>query len=80
MALLIQVDSAEFSWLKDSTEATAGNLSVQLTKLQTVGYINIEKSFKNNKPLTTCSLTTKGKIAMEAYLNALKSYFDSSIS
>lgn len=74
MSILISVDSAEFTYLKEKTEATAGNLSVQLDKLSTAGYIEIEKSFKGKRPLTTCSVTKKGVEAFEAYVLALKQY------
>ncbi|PZP48784.1 MAG: transcriptional regulator [Pseudopedobacter saltans] len=74
MSLLISLKEADFSYLKEQTESTAGNLSVQLQKLKDAGYINIVKSFKDNYPNTTCSITNKGVIAFENYVNALKSY------
>jgi DNA-binding MarR family transcriptional regulator len=74
MSLLLTVDSAEFTFLKEKTNATAGNLSVQLDKLSEAGYITIEKSFKGKKPLTTCMITRKGVKAFEAYVHNLKEY------
>ncbi len=74
MSLLISVDSAEFTWLKEKTNSTAGNLSVQLDKLSEAGYISIEKSFKGKKPLTTCRISKKGLKAFEEYVNSLKDY------
>jgi DNA-binding MarR family transcriptional regulator len=74
MSLLISVDSAEFTWLKEKTNSTAGNLSVQLDKLSEAGYISIEKSFKGKKPLTTCKITKQGLKAFEEYVSALKQY------
>lgn len=74
MSVLISVDAADFTFLKEKTEATAGNLSVQLDKLSTAGYIEIEKSFKGKRPLTTCRVTKKGVEAFEAYVQALKQY------
>ncbi|MFZ2905812.1 MAG: transcriptional regulator [Cyclobacteriaceae bacterium] len=74
MSLLISVDSAEFTFLKEKTNSTAGNLSVQLDKLSEAGYITIEKSFKGKKPLTTCKVTKSGIKAFEEYVNALKQY------
>lgn len=74
MSLLLTVKSAEFTYIKEKTEATAGNLSVQLDKLSKAGYIDIEKSFKDRKPLTTCKITRKGVDAFERYVNALKGY------
>lgn len=74
MSLLISVDSAEFTWLKEKTNSTAGNLSVQLEKLSEAGYIAVEKSFRGKKPLTTCRITRKGIKAFEEYVNSLKDY------
>lgn len=74
MSILMSVESAEFTFLKEKTNSTAGNLSVQLDKLSEAGYINIEKSFKGKKPLTTCKITRKGIKAFEEYVNALKHY------
>jgi DNA-binding MarR family transcriptional regulator len=74
MSLLISVDSAEFTFLKEKTNSTAGNLSVQLDKLSEAGYISIEKSFKGKKPLTTCKITKQGLKAFEEYVNSLKQY------
>ncbi len=74
MSILMSAESAEFTFLKEKTNSTAGNLSVQLDKLAEAGYIRIEKSFKGKKPLTTCKITAKGIRAFEAYVNALKQY------
>ncbi len=76
MSLLIGVDSAEFTFIKEKTNATAGNLSVQLDKLSSAGYISVSKSFKGKRPLTTCSITKVGIKAFEDYVNALKGYID----
>jgi DNA-binding transcriptional ArsR family regulator len=75
ISLLISVVEAEFQFLKEKTGASAGNLSVQVQKLKDAGYIDIEKSFKNNYPLTTCKITRKGIKAFEKYVDALKTYF-----
>lgn len=74
MSLLISVKEAEFTFIKEKTNATAGNLSVQLNKLKEVGYIEVTKQFKDNYPLTLCKVSRKGIEAFEAYVNALKSY------
>ncbi|MEQ8338335.1 MAG: transcriptional regulator [Cyclobacteriaceae bacterium] len=76
MSLLLSVKSAEFTFIKEKTEATAGNLSVQLDKLSKAGYIEIKKSFRDRKPLTTCKITKKGLTAFESYVNALKDYLN----
>lgn len=74
MSILISVESAEFTFLKEKTNSTAGNLSVQLDKLSEAGYISVEKSFKGKKPLTTCKITKQGVKAFEEYVNSLKEY------
>jgi DNA-binding MarR family transcriptional regulator len=74
MSLLMSVDSAEFTFIKEKTNSTAGNLSVQLDKLSGAGYITIEKSFKGKKPLTTCAITKKGLKAFSDYVETLKEY------
>lgn len=74
MSLLISVDEAEFPYIKEQTGATAGNLSVQVDKLSAAGYIEVEKTFKGKRPCTICRITTKGRQAFEAYVEALKSY------
>ena len=73
-SLLLSVDSAEFTFLKEKTQATAGNLSVQIDKLSEAGYITVEKTFRGKRPLTTCKVTRKGTRAFEDYVEALKQY------
>lgn len=74
MSLLISVDKAEFPYIKDQTGATAGNLSVQIDKLEKAGYIEVEKTFKGKKPCTICRIIPKGTDAFAAYVEALKGY------
>ncbi len=76
MSVLISVETAEFTFLLGQTKATKGNLSVQLNKLKDAGYISIKKSFRNNYPLTTCKITTKGIAAFEKYVEALSDYIN----
>jgi DNA-binding MarR family transcriptional regulator len=76
MSVLVGVKEAEFSYLKTQTNSTAGNLSVQLTKLKDAGYITVEKSFRDNYPLTQCSITTKGRKAFAEYVDALQQYIN----
>jgi len=76
VSLLISVEEAEFNFLKEKTNATSGNLSVQIDKLKTEGYIEISKSFRNNYPLTVCKITKKGINAFEKYVDSLKSYLN----
>ena len=72
MSLLVSVKEAEFTFLKETTNATAGNLSVQIQKLKDAGYIDVVKQFKDNYPLTTCKITLKGVDAFELYVKTLK--------
>ncbi|HEX5003364.1 MAG TPA: transcriptional regulator [Bacteroidia bacterium] len=74
MSLLVAAKEAEFNYLKEKSAATAGNLSVQLSKLSDAGYIQIKKEFRDNYPLTTCSITPKGLKAFEEYVKAIKEY------
>jgi len=74
ISLLITVEEAEFSFLKDKTKATSGNLSVQIEKLREANYIKIEKSFKGKYPLTKCTITKKGIEAFEEYVSILQQY------
>lgn len=74
MSLLIGIKEAEFTFIKEKTNATAGNLSVQIQKLKDAGYIEVNKQFKDNYPLTTCSITKKGIEAFEKYVKALQGY------
>ena len=74
MSLLISVKEAEFTFLKDKTNATAGNLSVQIQKLKDAGYIDVVKQFKDNYPQTICKITSGGINAFEQYVKALNEY------
>ncbi len=74
MSLLISVKEAEFTFLKEKTNSTAGNLSVQINKLKDIGYIDVQKQFKDNYPQTMCKITSKGIDAFEIYVKALQSY------
>jgi len=75
LSILIAVRHADFNYLKETTGTTDGNLSTHLAKLEEAGYIQVKKAFRGKKPLTTCSLTEKGKSAFARYLRALESYF-----
>lgn len=76
VSLLVNVESADFTWLLEKTDATRGNLSVQLSKLKDAGYIKVKKTFKGSYPNTSCSLTAKGLKAFEAYVEAIKGYLE----
>ncbi|MDO8999571.1 MAG: transcriptional regulator [Bacteroidota bacterium] len=74
VSLLVSVKEAEFTYLKEQTNSTAGNLSVQIQKLKEVGYVDVEKKFKDNYPQTICKITPKGISAFETYVKILKQY------
>ena len=74
MSLLISVKEAEFTFLKEKTNATAGNLSVQIQKLKEAGYIDVIKQFKDNYPQTICKITPAGIKAFEEYVKNLQAY------
>lgn len=74
MSILMNVDEADFVYLKDKTESTAGNLSVQIEKLSAANYISVEKGFQGRKTRTVCRITEEGRKAFEEYVEALKSY------
>ena len=76
MSILMNVDEADFVYLKEKTEATAGNLSVQLDKLSAAGYITVEKGFVGKKTRTACRVTDLGREAFENYVAALRTYLN----
>jgi len=76
ISLLISVKEAEFTFLKEKTNSTAGNLSVQINKLKDAGYIEVTKQFSNNYPQTICKITPRGIDAFEEYVKALQSYMN----
>ncbi|WP_410795899.1 winged helix-turn-helix domain-containing protein [Parvularcula sp. LCG005] len=71
MAYLANAETATFSELKDKLEASQGNLSVQIRKLEEAEYLTVDKRIVGRKPLTTCRITKKGRDAFAAYLKAL---------
>ncbi|MCG8527479.1 MAG: transcriptional regulator [Opitutales bacterium] len=74
VSILMTVEEANFNYIKEKTNATSGNISIQIKKLQEKGYISVNKSFKNNYPNTSLSITDKGKSAFETYVQNLKQY------
>lgn len=74
MTLLLSVEKADFTYLKEQTNATAGNISVQLDKLSSAGYIEIRKEFVGKKTRTSCKLTEVGRRALDEYVETLKTY------
>ncbi|MDE6286346.1 MAG: transcriptional regulator [Muribaculaceae bacterium] len=76
ISILMNVEEADFVYLKEKTESTAGNLSVQLDKLSSAGYISVEKVMSGKRPRTVCSITPSGIKAFEEYVEALRAYLN----
>ena len=76
VSLLVSTEVAEFTYLREQTGATAGNLSIQITRLKEAGYIEVTKKFRNNYPQTLCSITPLGRQKFSGYINDLKDYLD----
>jgi DNA-binding MarR family transcriptional regulator len=76
VSILSSVKEAEFTYLREKTNATAGNLSVQINKLKEAGYIDVTKQFKDNYPQTICRITPAGIEAFSEYVQNLQSYLD----
>lgn len=74
MSVLVNLEGADFVYLREATGATAGNLSVQIDKLSAAQYISVEKGFNGKKPQTLCKITPIGLKAFEEYVDALKTY------
>jgi DNA-binding MarR family transcriptional regulator len=74
IAVLISVEEAEFTFLRGKVNATDGNLSIHLKKLEEAGYIAVRKSFFERKPLSTYRLTDKGRTAFELYIKRLEQF------
>jgi DNA-binding transcriptional ArsR family regulator len=76
ISLLIGTEVAEFTYIRDQTGATAGNLSIQITKLKEAGYLEVTKKFRNNYPQTLCSVTPLGKQKFTEYVKSLGDYLN----
>ncbi len=79
VSILMTVEEANFNFIKEKTNATSGNISIQFKKLSEAGYVKIKKSFRNNYPNTSVSITRKGREAFETYVNSLKKYIQPGI-
>ena len=74
LSFLFSVESASFKKLMEVSDATKGNISIQIKKLEEADCIKIKKKFDNNYPLTSCAITSKGKKSFEIFFQYLKSY------
>lgn len=68
MAILAAVDDAEFTFLRERVQATDGNLGTHLKKLEDAGYVEVEKTFVDRKPVSRYRLTTTGRRAFREYV------------
>jgi DNA-binding MarR family transcriptional regulator len=68
MAILAAVDDAEFTFLRDRVQATDGNLGTHLKKLEDAGYVEVEKTFVDRKPVSRYRLTSVGRRAFKEYI------------
>ena len=76
ISILMNVEEADFVYLREKTDSTSGNLSVQRDKLSSAGYIAVEKGFVGKKTRTVCKITEQGRKAFEEYVDALKQYIN----
>ena len=68
VSFLATAEWVDFKKLIEVTEATKGNLSVQISKLEKAGYMEVTKTCSHNYPLTECKLKSKGKEELDAYI------------
>ena len=74
LSFLFSVENASFKKLVEVSEATKGNISIQIKKLEDAGLIKVRKKFEGNYPLTICKITSKGKTSFKVFLKSLQSY------
>ena len=72
MSMLAASPELAFTELRDALNMTDGNLTTHIRTLQEAGYVSVSKSYANNRPLTTCSLTAAGKKAFAGYIDLLE--------
>jgi len=72
MSMLAASPELSFTELRDALAMTDGNLTTHIKALQQEGYLAVAKSYQNNRPLTTCSLTAAGRKAFAGYISLLE--------
>src|ERR1700730_4524613 len=80
LSLLSGVDQAEFTWLREKTGATDGNLGAHLMKLEAAGYLAVDKKFVARKPVTLYRMTEAGRAALENYIASLKALLGTALT
>ena len=76
MSILMNLEEADFVYIRRQTNSTAGNLSVQIDKLAAAGYIMVDRSIVHRRSRTTCRVTPQGRQAFESYVAAIKEYLN----
>lgn len=76
VSILMSVEEADFVFLKEKTNSTAGNLSVQIEKLSEAGYIEANRTLEGRRTRTVCRMTEKGRQAFACYIDTLKDYLN----
>lgn len=76
LIFLFSVEKADFTFLKQQTGMTQGNLSSHLNKLELAGYVRTEKRYKKKRPLTLIKITEEGKEAFISYVKGMHHYFN----
>jgi DNA-binding MarR family transcriptional regulator len=72
MSMLAATPELSFTELREALAMTDGNLTTHIRALQHEGYVAVAKSYQNNRPLTTCSLTAEGRKAFAQYIDVLE--------
>lgn len=80
LAILVSVDDAEFTYLREQVKATDGNLGAHLRRLEDGGYVDVTKHFVDRKPLTRYRITDAGRQAFRAYVDHVEQLLTSSLS
>ena len=79
LSLLAGVEEADFTWLRDKTGSTDGNLGAQLARLEEAGYLRVKKKFVQRKPRTIYRITDAGREALDEYVQALRQLLGAAI-
>jgi DNA-binding transcriptional ArsR family regulator len=74
VSLLMNYKEANFIFIREKTNATDGNLSVQINKLKEAGYIEVKRKIKKNFSETSCKMSPKGIKAFEQYVKDMRIY------
>ena len=76
LAVLSESRRADFSYLKEVLEVTAGNLSQHLAILEEAGHIQIAKAFEDKRSRTWITVTRKGRTALASEVATMRALLD----